>query len=162
MQGLREGAASCLARRGYLLTPCHTPDMVRARQASSTCSRRRPQEVDDGALATADGAPAKADMAPATADGEPATADGAPATADRAPAKADGADAGLPWPARLHLSNGRSYGVDLVVSAIGVDARAAWLPAELERCSDDGGVLVDACATAPFGLAMSRRTSLCP
>lgn len=50
------------------------------------------------------------------------------------------------WPARLELSNGRSYDVDLVVSAIGVEVRSAWLPAELERCADDGGILVDACA----------------
>ncbi len=122
--------------RGCLLTPCQTPDRVHARRASPACSRRRAQEVDD--------------WAPSTADGAPATADGAPATADGAPAKADGADAGLPWPARLHLSNGHSYGVDLIVSAIGVDARAAWLPAELERCLDDGGVLVDACASMSF------------
>ncbi|KAK9845833.1 hypothetical protein WJX81_003814 [Elliptochloris bilobata] len=47
------------------------------------------------------------------------------------------------WPARLDLSNGRSYSVDLVISAIGVDARSAWLPLQLERCEDDGGILVD-------------------
>lgn len=52
-----------------------------------------------------------------------------------------------PWPARLELSNGRSHGVDLVISAIGVEVRSAWLPAELERCAEDGGILVDACAS---------------
>ncbi len=125
------GEGSALSRaQGCLLTPCQTLDRVHERQASSACLRRRAQEVDDGAPATADGAPAAA-------------------------------GAGPPWPARLHLSSGRSYGVDLVVSAIGVDARAAWLPAELERCPDDGGVLVDACATdVLFGMALSRRTSL--
>ena len=56
-----------------------------------------------------------------------------------------------PWPARLELSNGRSYGVDLVVSAIGVEVRSAWLPAELERCAEDGGILVDACGPLLLG-----------
>ena len=55
-----------------------------------------------------------------------------------------------PWPARLELSNGRSYGVDLVVAAIGVEVGSAWLPAELERCPEDGGVLVDACGPLLF------------
>ena len=60
-----------------------------------------------------------------------------------------------PWPACLELSNGRSYGVDLVVSAIGVDVRSAWLPVELERCPEDGGVLVDACGSLLFKFNVS-------
>ena len=58
-------------------------------------------------------------------------------------ARGDGSLQGKDWPVRVQLSNGRSYGADLVISAIGVDPNASWLPHELQREPTDGGVLVD-------------------
>ena len=43
----------------------------------------------------------------------------------------------------MQLSSGRSYGADMVISAIGVDPNASWLPQELQKEASDGGVLVD-------------------
>ncbi|EIE20879.1 FAD/NAD(P)-binding domain-containing protein [Coccomyxa subellipsoidea C-169] len=47
------------------------------------------------------------------------------------------------WPVTVKLTNGHSHGADLVVCAIGVAPNADWLPQELERSEDDGGVLVN-------------------
>ncbi len=47
------------------------------------------------------------------------------------------------WPVTVELTNGHSHGADLVVCAIGVVPNAGWLPQELERSEDDGGVLVN-------------------
>ena len=47
------------------------------------------------------------------------------------------------WPVIVHLSNGKQYGADLVISAIGVEADMGWLPAEVKRTIEDGGILVD-------------------
>ena len=50
------------------------------------------------------------------------------------------------WPVTVCLSNGKSYGADLVISAIGVEPNVGWLPEEIKREASDGGVLVDRCA----------------
>ena len=50
---------------------------------------------------------------------------------------------GASWPVTVELTNGHSYRADLVVCAIGVAPNADWLPQELERSGDDGGVLVN-------------------
>lgn len=42
------------------------------------------------------------------------------------------------------LTNQQQHAVDLVVFATGVIPNTAWLPPELERGPDDGGVAVDA------------------
>ncbi|KAL3152549.1 hypothetical protein ABBQ32_001576 [Trebouxia sp. C0010 RCD-2024] len=47
------------------------------------------------------------------------------------------------WPVSVYLSNGKSYGADLVISAIGVQPNTAWLPQEIKRDAIDGGVTVD-------------------
>ena len=47
------------------------------------------------------------------------------------------------WPVTVHLSNGKSYGADLVISAIGVQPNTAWLPDEIRRDEKDGGICVD-------------------
>lgn len=57
--------------------------------------------------------------------------------------KDDGSQAGANWPVRVQLSNGRCYGADLVISAIGVIPNVSWLPQELQREPSDGGLLVD-------------------
>ena len=49
----------------------------------------------------------------------------------------------MSWPITIDLTNGHSHGADLVICAIGVSPNAGWLPQELERSGDDGGVLVD-------------------
>lgn len=53
------------------------------------------------------------------------------------------ADGDVRWPVAVDLSNGRTHEADLVICALGVVPNAAWLPKELERSLDDGGVLVD-------------------
>lgn len=47
------------------------------------------------------------------------------------------------WPVTVHLSNGKSYGADLVISAIGVEPNTSWLPEEVKRDASDGGIVVD-------------------
>ena len=47
------------------------------------------------------------------------------------------------WPVTVCLSNGKSYGADLVISAIGVDPNTGWLPEEVCRDERDGGIIVD-------------------
>lgn len=47
------------------------------------------------------------------------------------------------WPVTVHLSNGKSYGADLVISAIGVEPNTSWLPEDIKRDASDGGVVVD-------------------
>ena len=51
------------------------------------------------------------------------------------------------YPVVVHLSNGASYGCDLVVSATGVIPDTSWLPECLERGAD-GSLLVDRCLSA--------------
>ena len=43
----------------------------------------------------------------------------------------------------VHLSNGKSYGADLVISATGVQPNTSWLPEEINRDAGDGGIVVD-------------------
>ncbi|KAL0044297.1 hypothetical protein WJX82_009836 [Trebouxia sp. C0006] len=47
------------------------------------------------------------------------------------------------WPVTVCLSNGKSYGADLVISAIGVEPNTGWLPEEVCRDESDGGIIVD-------------------
>ena len=47
------------------------------------------------------------------------------------------------WPVTVCLSNGKSYGADLVISAIGVQPNTGWLPEEVCRDESDGGIIVD-------------------
>ena len=47
------------------------------------------------------------------------------------------------WPVTVTLSNGRIYGADIVISAIGVEPNTGWLPEEISRGESDGGVMVD-------------------
>ena len=47
------------------------------------------------------------------------------------------------WPVTVGLSNGKSYGADLVISAIGVEPNTGWLPEEVCRDKSDGGIIVD-------------------
>ena len=47
------------------------------------------------------------------------------------------------WPVTVHLSNGKSYGADLVISAIGVEPNTGWLPHEITKDAKDGGICVD-------------------
>ncbi len=47
------------------------------------------------------------------------------------------------WPVTVCLSNGKSYGADLVISAIGVEPNTGWLPEEVCRHESDGGIIVD-------------------
>ncbi|DBB05673.1 hypothetical protein WJX77_005847 [Trebouxia sp. C0004] len=47
------------------------------------------------------------------------------------------------WPVTVCLSNGRSYGADLVISAIGVEPNTGWLPQEVRRDESVGGIIVD-------------------
>jgi len=47
------------------------------------------------------------------------------------------------WPVTVCLSNGKSYGADLVISAIGVEPNTGWLPEEVRRDKSDGGIIVD-------------------
>ncbi|KAG2499930.1 hypothetical protein HYH03_002217 [Edaphochlamys debaryana] len=42
------------------------------------------------------------------------------------------------WPAYVTLSNGKVYGIDLVVTGIGVEPAVDWLPGELARAGDGG------------------------
>ena len=51
------------------------------------------------------------------------------------------------YPIVVHLSNGASYGCDVVVSATGVIPETSWLPECLERGAD-GSLLVDRCLAA--------------
>lgn len=48
----------------------------------------------------------------------------------------------------VSLSNGKSYGADLVISAIGVEPNTSWLPEEVKRDASDGGIVVDRCVHA--------------
>ena len=57
---------------------------------------------------------------------------------------------GTHWPVTVCLSNGKSYGADLVISAIGVEPNTAWLPEEIKRDPDDGGIIVDRCSLMRF------------
>lgn len=41
------------------------------------------------------------------------------------------------------LNNGKTFGADLVISAIGVKPNVDWLPADVLREEEDGGILVD-------------------
>lgn len=66
-------------------------------------------------------------------DAEPSTSAG----------QGDTSSCGSQWPVTVNLSNGRSYGADLVISAIGVDPNTGWLPDDIRRDADDGGILVD-------------------
>ena len=50
------------------------------------------------------------------------------------------------WAVTVGLSNGKSYGADLVISAIGVEPNVGWLPEEMKRDARDGGIVVDRCA----------------
>ena len=51
-------------------------------------------------------------------------------------------NAGQPnWPLKVTLSNGHSYGADLVVAAIGVEPNVEWVAPEVTR-ANDGGLLV--------------------
>lgn len=57
------------------------------------------------------------------------------------------------WPAHAQLSNGRVWGCDVVVAAVGVQPATEWLPPTLAR-APDGGVLVDGslrCVSVPDG-----------
>ncbi|KAL3142264.1 hypothetical protein ABBQ38_002606 [Trebouxia sp. C0009 RCD-2024] len=47
------------------------------------------------------------------------------------------------WPVTVYLSNGKSYSADLVISAIGVEPNTGWLPQDIKRDANDGGVIVD-------------------
>ena len=47
------------------------------------------------------------------------------------------------WAVTVHLSNGKSYGADLVISAIGVDPNTSWLPEEIQKDANNGGIVVD-------------------
>ncbi len=47
------------------------------------------------------------------------------------------------WPVTVCLSNGKNYGADLVISAIGVEPNTGWLPEEVCRDESDGGIIVD-------------------
>ena len=52
-------------------------------------------------------------------------------------------DTDAAWPFTVCLSNGKSYGADLVISAIGVEPNTGWLPEEVCRDESDGGIIVD-------------------
>ena len=57
-------------------------------------------------------------------------------------------NAGQPiWPLKVTLSNGHSYGADLVVAAIGVEPNVEWVAPEVAR-ANDGGLLVSRQALA--------------
>lgn len=47
------------------------------------------------------------------------------------------------WPVTVCLSNGKTYGADLVISAIGVEPNTGWLPEQVRRGESDGGIIVD-------------------
>lgn len=63
---------------------------------------------------------------------------------------------GQEWPVTVYLSNGRAYGADLVISAIGVEPNTRWLPEEVKRDASDGGVAVDRCETFASGKDAAR------
>lgn len=65
----------------------------------------------------------------------------------------DVGDDGTPWPAVAVLSDGTRLGVDLVVSAAGVDPAPCidWLSADVFPRGADGGIAVDACQRAIGG-----------
>lgn len=52
-------------------------------------------------------------------------------------------DQGGACPVTVYLSNGKQYCADLVISAIGVQPNTGWLPEEISRDAEDGGVIVD-------------------
>lgn len=54
-----------------------------------------------------------------------------------------GGDQDGEWPVTVYLSNGKQYCADLVISAIGVQPNTGWLPEEISRDAEDGGVIVD-------------------
>lgn len=65
---------------------------------------------------------------------------------DEPPASSDLLDAdSLQWPVYVTLTNGRCYGVDLVVSATGVVPNTLWVPDDMIAKAPDGGLLVDKC-----------------
>ena len=53
---------------------------------------------------------------------------------------------GRQWPVYVRLTNGKIYGADLVVSAIGVLSNTRWVPPEVELDEDLEGIIVDRCA----------------
>ena len=55
---------------------------------------------------------------------------------------AEGPGGGRPWNLWVQLTNGARYGVDLVISAIGVTPALDWVPPAVER-GRDGGLVVD-------------------
>lgn len=67
----------------------------------------------------------------------------APNNTDRGSSAPDNKGDEHEWPVTVHLSNGKSYGADLVISAIGVEPNTSWLPEEVKRDARDGGILVD-------------------
>lgn len=71
------------------------------------------------------------------------TAHHAPNSPDRGSNAQDDEGNEQEWPVTVHLSNGKSYGADLVISAIGVEPNTSWLPEEVKRDARDGGILVD-------------------
>lgn len=64
--------------------------------------------------------------------------------------KVEDSPSGDEFPAIAKLSSGAEYGVDLVVSAIGVAPNTSWLPPEV-AVAEDGGVKVDQhmCSSVP-------------
>ena len=60
------------------------------------------------------------------------------------------------WPVTVHLSNGKSFGADLVISAIGVRPNVEWLPAAVLRDKEDGGILVDRSAIVPSPFTINK------
>ena len=58
-------------------------------------------------------------------------------------ANSAGGDQGGAWPVTVYLSNGKQYCADLVISAIGVQPNTDWLPEEISRDTEAGGVIVD-------------------
>ena len=58
-------------------------------------------------------------------------------------AAAGEADGETAWLVHVTLSNGKVFGADLVISAIGVKPNVDWLPDDVRRDEEDGGVLVD-------------------
>ena len=56
----------------------------------------------------------------------------------------------MQWPVTVKLSNGKSWGADIVISAIGVKPNVGWLPAAVQRDDADGGLVVDRCPHDDF------------
>ena len=50
---------------------------------------------------------------------------------------------GRDWPVHVRLTNGKVYGADLVISAIGVQPNTRWLPPDIALDEEAGGILVD-------------------